>query len=201
MIHADQRFSEAVEQAVGQLEERTDAEVVVVASERSGSYRDLAYGLGATASFATFLALLALPFPVHPLFATADLLGAFFVVSWLATGTPLLARLAGGARCESQVRRAASAEFHLEAVHATPRRTGLLVYVSAWERRVELIPDVGLEAVVPRAEWSKASREFAHDDLDHFLGGLQAVGDLLAEHLPRTEGQRVDLPNAPRVRA
>jgi putative membrane protein len=201
MIHADQRFSEAVEQAVAELEERTDAEVVVVAAEQSGSYADLAHGAGATAAFLTFLALLMLPFPVHPFFATADLLGAYLIVRWMAGGAPVLARFAGEARCEAQVRRAASAEFHLEAVHATPRRTGLLVYVSAWEKRVELIPDVGLEAAVPRPEWAKAAELFRHDDLDHFLQGLSAVGDLLAEHLPRSEGQRVDLPNAPRVRA
>jgi len=201
MIHADQRFSEAVEAAVGQLEERTDAEVVVVAAEHSGSYRDLAMGCGAVASFVTFLGLLALPFPVHPLFATADLLVSFVVVAWMAGGTPYLARIAGTARCEEQVRRSASAEFHIEAVHATPRRTGLLVYVSGWEQRVELIPDVGLEAAIPRGEWAKAARQFAHDDLDHFLRGLQEVGDLLAEKVPHTGGQRVDLANAPRVRA
>jgi len=201
MIHADQRFSDAVEAAVGQLEERTDAEVVVVAAEHSGSYHDLAYASGAMAAFATFLALLALPFPVHPLFASADLLGAFFVVSWLASGTPWLARFAGDARCEAQVRRAASAEFHIEAVHATPRRTGLLVYVSGWEKRVELIPDVGLEAAIPRGEWAEAAKHFAHDDLDHFLQGLEAVGKLLADKVPHTGGQRVDLANAPRVRA
>jgi len=201
MIHADQRFSDAVETAVGQLEERTDAEVVVVAAEHSGSYRDLALATGAAAAFLTFLALLALPFPVHPIFATADLLGAFFIVSWMASGTPWLARLAGSGRCEEQVRRAASAEFHIEAVHATPRRTGLLVYVSGWEQRVELIPDVGLEAAIPRGEWASAAAQFAHDDLDHFLKGLDEVGALLAEKVPHTGGQRVDLANAPRVRS
>lgn len=200
MIHADQRFSDSVEQAVARLEERTDAEVVVVAAERSGSYADLAQGAGAVAGFVTFLGLLALPFPVHPLFATADLLAAYVITTWLAGGAPWLARVAGTTRCEEQVRRAAAAEFHNEAVHATPRRTGLLVYVSAWEERVELIPDVGLEAVIPRGAWGDAARAFAQHDLDHFVEGLGALGDLLAEHVPRTDGQRVDLANAPRVR-
>jgi uncharacterized membrane protein len=83
----------------------------------------------------------------------------------------------------------------------TPRRTGLLVYVSGWEGKVELIPDVGLEARIPRALWGKAAQNFAHDDLDHFLAGLAAVGELLAEHVPHTDGQRVDLANTPRIRA
>lgn len=200
MIHADRTFSERVESAVAALEERTDAEVVVVAAERSTSYRDVAIVLGAMASLAVFVGLLVLPWPVHPLFAIADVTTVFLLVAWAANGHPISARLAGTARRDEAVQRAAAAEFHLEAVHGTPRRTGLLVYVSGWEGRVELIPDVGLEARIPRALWGQAAQAFAHDDLEHFLRGLEAVGNLLAEHVPHTDGQRVDLANAPRIR-
>ena len=200
MIHADRRFSSAVESAVEALERRTDAEVVVVASERAEDYRDIAIGAGAFAAFLVFVALLLLPWPVPPLFAIADVVTVFFLVTWGMTGSPLCARLAGARRREEAVRRAAAAEFHLEAVHGTPRRTGLLVFVSGWEKKVELIPDVGLEARIPRALWAKAMDAFSGDSLDGFLKGLEATGDLLAEHVPRTEGQRVDLANAPRIR-
>lgn len=201
MIHADRRFSSAVEAAVESLEKRTDAEVVVVASERSEAYRDVAIGAGAIAAFAVFVALLFLPWPVPPLFAIADVVTVFLLVTWGVSGSPLCARIAGANRREEAVRRAAAAEFHLEAVHGTPRRTGLLVFVSGWERKVELIPDVGLEARIPRALWAKALDAFSGSDLDGFLAGLEATGELLAEHVPHTEGQRVDLANAPRIRA
>ena len=200
MIHVDQRFSSAIESAVEAIERRTDAEVVVVASARSESYRDVAVWVGALAAFAVFVALLFLPWPVPPLFAVADVAAMFLLVTWGMSGSPWCARMAGSARREAAVQRAAAAEFHDEAVHATPRRTGLLIYVSGWERQVELIPDVGLEARIPRALWAQVLSRYSGEHLDGFLAGLEATSDLLAEHVPRVEGQRVDLANAPRLR-
>ncbi len=65
---------------------------------------------------------------------------------------------------------------------------------------VEIISDVGLEAKIPQGRWATAASEFSHDDLEHFVAGLKKVGDVLAECCPPTEGKKVDLPNAPRVR-
>ena len=98
MIHADRRFSEAVEATVAELEKATDAEVVVVAAERSGSYRDLALQVGSAAAFAVFVGVLMLPWPVHPAFAIADVLVTQLVVTWLVSNAPWLARLAGESR-------------------------------------------------------------------------------------------------------
>lgn len=201
LLHADARFGEAVRERVARLEERTDAEVVVVAAGRSGSYRDLALVVGALAALAVFCVLLAIPWSVHPVLAVADLALTMAVVSWLADGRALVVRLASRARRAEQVRLAAAAEFHLEAVHATPRRTGLLVYVSAAEARIELVPDVGIEGRVPRARWVEATGQLSATDLDVFLRGLDAVGAVLAEHLPPAGERGVELPDAPRIRA
>jgi putative membrane protein len=200
VIHADQRFHEAVAAKVAELERATDAEIVVVSATRSGTYRDQALVLAAVAALAAFLVLLALPWAVHPLLAVADLVAVWGVTAWLASGHPVSARLAREARRRDQVRQAAAAEFHLEAVHATPRRTGLLVYLSAWEREVELIPDVGLEARIPRGELGAAAAKVSPEDLDGFLAGLHAVGLVLAAHVPATEERTVELADAPRVR-
>lgn len=200
MLHTDRRFADAVRQRVAALEQRTDAELVVVAAPQSGSYRDLAMGIGAGAALAVFAALLAVPWDVHPLLAVADLGITFVVATWLADGRAATVRLASRARRHEQVRRAAAAEFHLEAVHATPRRTGLLVYVSAAEQLVELVPDVGIEALVPHAKWAEATGQLSTGDLDLFLKGLDAVGAVLVDHVP-PGGERVELADAPRIRA
>ncbi len=200
MIHANARFSEAVAAKVGQLESTTDAEIVVVAAERSGSYRDLAQTAGALAALIAFGVLLVLPWHIHPILAIADLLVVWLFVSWLAEGLRPTSRLASASRRLEQVRRAAAAEFHLEAVHATPSRTGLLVYVSAWEGHIELIPDVGLEARIPRGRWSEATDRLSTDDLDRLLEGLDAVGAVLAQHVPSTGTRTSALDDAPRIR-
>ncbi len=201
MLHADARFSDAVKRKVEELEQRTDAELVVVAAERSGSYRDLSLLVGAGAALLVFVGLSLMPWTVSPALATLDLVVAFAGAAWLADGRRLLLELAPRARRHDQVARAAAAEFHREAVHATARRTGVLVYVSAAEGEVEVLPDVGIEARVPRAAWSQAATRLSATDLDQFLRGLDEVGRVLAEHVPPAGDRGVSLSNAPRVRA
>ncbi|MBX2799187.1 MAG: hypothetical protein KTR31_16050 [Myxococcales bacterium] len=200
MLHADDRFSEAVAAKVGELEKSTDAEVVVVAAERSGSYHDVAQALGGVGALLAFVVLLLVPFSVHPVLAVLDLAVVWLLVAWVTGGHRVTALLTSQRRRLDQVKRAAAAEFHLEAVHATQSRTGLLVYVSAWEGHVELIPDVGLEARIPRGRWASAAQALTTRDLDGFLAGLDAVGEVLASHVPHSGTRRVDLADAPRIR-
>jgi putative membrane protein len=201
MIHANERFSDAVEQAVTTLETLTDAEVVVVSAERSGHYRDLAAAGATGLSLIALIGMMAVPFHVSSFMVVIDVIGVWLLSAWLANGKWFIRRLSSADRRDSQVREAAAADFHREAVHATPDRTGLLIYVSALEGRVEIIADLGLEAKIPRGKWAQAVAEFSHDDLEHFLAGLERVGAVLAECCPATEeGKKIDLPNAPRVR-
>lgn len=200
MLHTDATFSDAVEQAVSRIEARTDAEIVVVAAERSGTYRDLAYLLAAGVTLVAVAGLALVPWAVHPLALVADYAITWGIVAWLGNTRWVVRWLTSATRRQQQVRDAAEAEFHRESVHATPDRTGLLVYVSALEGQVRVLPDAGLEGRVPPGAWAAALAAFAHDDLDHFLEGLDALGELLAEHVPALSTDRVDLPNAPRIR-
>ena len=202
MMHTDAEFSRRVEEMVGRIEKRTDAEVVVVAAPRSGNYGDITRLAASLLAFAVLLVLLAVPWSMSELFIAMDLLVVWFVGSWFFDGTAFLRLVAPAHRQQQHVDDAAAMEFHREAVHATPNRTGLLVYVSALEGRVALLPDVGLEAHIPRGEWAAAHQEFRHDDLEHFLSGLDKVGNLLAERIPHNEdSDATNLPDAPRIRA
>jgi len=201
MLHTDARFHTAVEQAVSRLESQTDAEIIVVAAPRSGSYRDVSLMVAALVTFAMLLVLLLVPFAVHPWMLPLELGVTFGAAAWVASGTWFLRLLVPESRKTSQVGEAAHAEFHRESVHATPHRTGVLIYVSALEGRVEVLPDLGIEGRVPAVPWSRACEAFSHDDLDHFLKGLDDLGQVLAEHVPPLSTDLVDLPNAPRVRA
>lgn len=200
MLHADARFSEAVAEKVRELEQTTDAELVVVAAESSGSYQDVAHMIGGAVAVFTLGILVSLPWLVHSVMVVLDLVLVWAFTTWAVGGRRIVATLAGPARRQAQVRRAAAAEFHLEAVHATPHRTGLLVYVSAWEGLVELIPDVGLEATVPRGAWADAAKRLSTDTVEAFIAGLDEVGTVLATHVPPTGVHRADLADAPRIR-
>ncbi len=200
MLHANDRFSEAVARRVADIEARTDAEVVVVAAERSGSYRDMSMALAFVASLFALAALEAIPWTVHPVLVVLDLVLTFALVTWLAEGHSLPVRLAPRERRNQQVHEAAAATFHLDGIHGTPSRIGILVYVSAAERLVELIPDVGLRARLPDEEWRRLAAGFDTKELDGFLRGLDAVGEMLATIAPGTDAPPESLPDAPRVR-
>jgi len=200
MLHIDPEIAEAVTAAVAQIETRTDAEVVVVIAPRSGNYDDLAYAGAGVISWIFLLAVLFLPIDVHPVAAAIEVPLAWVLGAWLLNGVYGARYLSSAARKRRQVVFSAAAEFQHEAVHGTPRRTGLLVYASVAEGMVELVPDVGLDAVIPRGAWTDAAKKIGCDDREQFLAGLAAVGDVLAEHLPPFDGERIDLPNAPRIR-
>ncbi len=197
MIHNDERFHEAVQDSVRRLEQRTAAELVVVSATRSGTYRDLSLLLGVSGAACLLLFAVFSPFHVDPAWLPAELLAAFGLFSWMGDSPLLLRWLSDEDRKRAQVAAAAAAAFHTEQVHATGRRVGVLVYVSALERRVELIPDHHVDELVPRAAWNTV--RWHANDLDGFLSSLEQVGAILAEHLPAEAGQDNQLPDAPRV--
>ncbi len=200
MIHTDSRFAASVEAAVTRLEQGTDAELVVVAAPRSGSYRDVAYAFGA--ALAALLMLVAVFSPVHwdPHWLPAEAVALFLIGSWAAEKQPWLLRLLTSAgRRRRQAREAAAAAFHQDQVHATRGRTGLLIYLSALEQHVEVIPDHGLDARIPHGNWHRVC--WNASTLEGFLASLDAAGGVLAEHVPALDGDNPDeLPNAPRIR-
>ncbi len=197
VIHTDARFSSAVAAAVGEVEAGTDAELVVVAAPQSGSYADLAALGGGLAGLGTLaflcwspIAFDAMMFPVE-----CGLVGAF-------VGAVLrrpAVRFAGEARRRRQVREAAFAAFAEENVHATANRTGVLVYVSAAEGRVELVPDQGLLGRIPGAEWN--ALQLRAGSVDELVEGLRRLGALLHTKIPSTGDNPDEIPDAPRVRA
>ena len=200
MLHTHAEFQRAVDDAVTRIEKSTDAELIVVAASQSGAYRDLVF-LGASAiSLVTLAILIFIPLTISPWLLLVDLVGVWSLTAWLFNARWFVRLSSSKKRRMKQVLEAAYAEFHRESVHATPARTGLLIYVSALEGAVELLPDVGLQGKIPQGVWHQATKEFAHDDLPHFLRGLDAVGVLLAEHVPALDVDLIDLPNAPRIR-
>src|SRR6476659_3180059 len=85
----------------------------------------------------------------------------------------------------------------------TEHRNGVLIYVLAADRDVEIIADRGAAALIPQVDWEGVCRVMEA----HFRGGrfaegstagIDAVGSLLARHFPPPRGvNRDELPNQP----
>ena len=98
---------------------------------------------------------------------------------------------------ERRVRMAAAATFVERGVTNTSRETGLLIFLSVFERRMELIADRGILDAVPVLEWNqlleKARNRAA--DIESLLDVLRELEPLLTRYLPVRPGDRDELSN------
>ena len=151
---------DAIRRAVGGAERRTSGEIVPFVVGASDDYLEASWR-GAT--LGALLGALAAAL-VHQL---AGLWGGWFaawVVAPPAAGAaagflaatfvhPLRRLLLDGATIERSVRRRAEQAFLSEELFRTRDRTGILVFLSLFERRVVVLADTGITAVVPQAAW------------------------------------------------
>lgn len=190
----------ALGDAVRSIESRSAAEIVVTVRRRSASYpyTDLALG-------SVFALIALLVYAYAPAEFDDDLAPILIAVAWvsgalLSRALPPVKRLfTTDAIRKEAVGLAARAAFLDQGIDRTTGRTGVLVYVSLLERRVELVADRG----VPRgdiAEWEPCFAEL-QACLDRgaapgvFAAALDKLGDPLGRVLPRSEDDVNELPD------
>ena len=158
-----------VTQAVREVEAETSAELVVAVRHSSDAYRDLDYLVGFLASVAALAALLFSDVPYRIDWMPVDVVAAFLLGVFAARRAPPLRRLLlGRRRAKSTVETAARAVFYDRGITHTHGRTGILVFVSTFERRVAILKDVGVDAAALGEPWTRATRAVE----DAVAGGL-----------------------------
>lgn len=113
--------------------------------------------------------------------------------------------LVGNERMRRRVEQEASARFLAHEVFRTRDRTGILILVATFERRVTVLADAGIRALVPEASWEDLAGAIAATVRREGPGPalLEAVrragGILAARGVPRRSDDRNELPDAPQV--
>jgi uncharacterized membrane protein len=183
-------FLASVQTCVSTIEPRTAATLAVVLRGSSGSYRDIACLFGAAVAWIGLTVVVLVPeFTVHEWSIPFDVLVLFALGAWLCSATRLRRWLTTRRRRRRQVRTAAQATFVDEGlIHATDD-SGVLVFWSQLEREVVVVADTGVLMRVPPAEWNAAVHALRRAPyLRHagkaFLERLEALGELLAKHVP-----------------
>jgi putative membrane protein len=199
--------------AIAEAEARTSGEIFCVIARESASYREVQ--LAAAAGVALLLPPLALLLGLRPglvfgwlqggwtvahagavgesaLYAVigyAGLQAALFVavlaLTWIE---PVRRLIAPGYLKRSHVHARAMEQF-AHRLHGARADAYVLIYVSAAERRMEIVADDEIHAKVGAAPWDKAVQAAlgpikAGDPASGLIAAIQICADALAEHFP-----------------
>jgi putative membrane protein len=210
-MYLDNDEAGAIEAQVASIEQRTGVQIVAAIVDKADIYAELpwkAFALGvAMATLAVVAADWLRPDWVTSRAAVVHaivVLGVGGVSALLAMFVPAYAHVyLRPARRDNEVRRYAQSLFLRRELFNTHDRNAVLILVSEFERKVEIIADVGLSTTVTAAEWraviarmssSLAARRYAAALQD----GLTAVADLLvAKGLRGRAGAVNELPDRP----
>jgi putative membrane protein len=163
------RFSEEdqnrIRAAVKQAEEKISGEIVPVFVEQSGFYTIAQYRGALIAAALTFIGVIVYdklvptwgvfePFYIFSIVVLGSVLGAVlpqFIV-------PLKRLLVGQKHLDRSTRNKAENAFLEQEVFNTRHRTGIMIFISFFEREVIVMADRGINKVVEQKEWDNVVR-------------------------------------------
>jgi putative membrane protein len=195
----ESKAKDEVSRVIRELEAKTSAEVVVVVRAVSGHYRHTDWLVGFGLSLAALCVFLFHPAPFDEDLLPVELLLVFVLGGFVSANLPPLRRALTSRRLMNEnVGRAARAAFVERGVSRTRGRTGLLVYVSTFEQKVELVGDIGLDFDALGEDFAAARRRIEASvenasGLSVFLAALGELGQALGRSLPRAEDDENEL--------
>jgi len=190
-----------VHAALVDVERRTVGEIVPVVVERSDRHPGAEW-LSGLVVLLVGTALLEGVLPWHqPWLVILAQLGLGAVGAGLARVLPGWKRMfVSEARADEAAAEQALLEFHLLELHRTTERTGVLLFVSLFERRVIVLGDAGIHARVGDTQW-QSTRDVVLAGVrrgslsDGLVEGVRACGAVLEQHFPAPGGGRNEVPD------
>jgi putative membrane protein len=206
----------SLNQAVARAEQQTSGEIVCVVAARSDDYpraEDIAgiwlglllvavcwYIFSRPPSGSWGPALLEVDWKLLLAGLVVFLVG-FILGAILADRLPLLKKLFIGRRLmRERVEQAAARLFFQNRVSCTRQRTGILIYISLFERMVRVLGDVGIAEKLSDADWYRVrdliiSGMRSGKPADGMKKAIELCGQKLAAHFPRPAEDTNELPD------
>lgn len=196
-----------ITEAVRKAEKTTSGEIVPMVVSSSGRY-PLSGVIGALAL--SLPPALAGAYFIGPLAGTGTrdmwvFLGLeiplYLAGYFLTVALPCLRRLFIPAReMDEEVRASAMASFYRSGLHRTRDETGVLIYVSLFERRVWVLGDRGINQKVGQDSWDEIVSIVTGGVREGTQGAalcraVERTGEILAAHFPVRPEDRDELPN------
>ena len=195
------RAKEEAKAAVEAVEAQTSAEIVVCLRGASDHYRDVDYLFGFLVSLGALVTMLFVDRSFGLASFPVGVVAGFLAGAVASANVAQIRRLlVFPGRKAAAVQLAARGAFVDQGVSRTHARTGILLYISMFERRVEVLADVGIQAANLGPAWKEAVARLEGSlrpspDLGRFLAAMRALGPVLAERLPQTPDHVNELPD------
>ncbi len=190
-----------VEAAVKAAEQKTSGEIVPMVVDNSYEYPRAELIGGGTLALATgLLVSWAVGGESIWWFLPVFIVG-FFIFQQLIRKLPDLKRkLIHPDELTEEVREKALVSFLEQELHHTRDRTGILILISLFERRVQVLADSGINAKVPKDTWDELVEMIiaglkSEDACTAVCKAVERCGELLEEHFPIKEDDTDELPN------
>ncbi|GHM99991.1 hypothetical protein WSM22_14810 [Cytophagales bacterium WSM2-2] len=191
------RFStqelERIKAAVHKAEDKISGEIVPVFVEKSGFYSIANYRAAMAFASIAFL-LIVICDRYLPAFAIYDPLLIFIVVAFAGITGVFASNYIGSLQklfvsqdhLDRSTRQRAETAFLQEEVFNTRHRTGIMIFISFFEREVIVMADRGISKVVEQKEWDKIVQDIIQNiRMGKVINGIEAAvlrcGDILLE--------------------
>jgi putative membrane protein len=190
-----------VKKAIVEVESQTSAEIVVAVRPKVAHYRHVDYLVGFVVALAALLVFLFAPTQFEIVTMPIETLAAFVIGAVISAHVPPLRRLlTSRGLIDKRVHDAARGAFVDLGVTKTSGRTGILVFVSVYEQKIEVVPDIGVAVSTLGPGWDAAKEALARaarcgPDLDAFLVALRSLGPVLGKAMPRAADDVNELPD------
>lgn len=192
-----------IEERIALAEKKTSGEIVVTVVPQSGGYAWIWYAWGTLGAVTTTVVITVLSL-------TSWGFSALQMVEWQILGTCVGLLLALIPACRrlfvskkvraSKVHRESLAAFVARGIVETRDRTGILIYVSHFEHRVEILADKGIHLKVGEDYWKQQTAEIVDgihkgQMTEALCHAVDEMGSRLAAFFPPRPGDTNELPD------
>ena len=195
IMNAEKYFSaaekERIRQAVAAAEQRTSGEIVPMIVAACRPYAEIELGGLATGLAIGALAALFLHDPWGAVQTQLSLPLTGGILGYILCRIPALKRrLIPQGRIAEAVHLRSLAAFTAHGLHHTRAHTGILIFASLFEHRVEVLADSGIHEKVKPGTWDEVVRILTNglkskNGCQAFCAAIEHCGNILATHFPR----------------
>ena len=191
--------AEQVSHLIQEVEQHTDAELVVVLARQADNYFYIPTLWAALIALVSPGIIMMFPFWLEVADVLFVQLVVFLSVAVLLRTPGLMHLLIPGSVKRWRAENLARRMFLENNLHHTVGETGVLIFVSEAEHYVEIIADRGINDRVEGGAWASMVDNLTRSirqgkRVEGFCGVVQACGDLLKDHVPKTQDKN-ELPN------